>query len=217
VRIYNGIDLDRFRFEEPGSREPTVVGVGRLVEKKGFGHLVDAVEMLAARGRPVRLALIGAGPEEAALRDQVRRTGLADRVDFHGPLPQGRMQDVVRRASVLAAPCVVGDDGNRDGLPTVLLEGLAMGTPCVATPVTGIPEAIKDGETGLLVPEADPQALADALAKVLDDPDRARRIAGAGRRLIEERFDVRRNTADLLRLFRDCSTSRSAPALEVSA
>ena len=216
VRIYNGLDLDRFAFDEPGSRQPTVVGVGRLVEKKGFGHLVAAVAMLAARGIPVRLALIGAGPEETALRDQVRRLGLVDRVDFHGPLPQGRMQNVLRRAAVLAAPCVVGDDGNRDGLPTVLLEGLAMGTPCVATPVTGIPEAVRDGETGLLVPEADPRSLADAVARVLDEPESARGFARAGRRLVEEQFDVRRNTADLLGLFTDCSASRSA-ALEVSA
>jgi len=208
VRVYNGLDLERFSFEEPVDRSRTVVGVGRLVEKKGFAHLVDAVATMAARGSDVRLALVGSGPEEGALREQVRRVGLGDRVDFHGPLPQGRLREVVRTASVLAAPCVVGADGNRDGLPTVLLEGLAMGTPCVATPVTGIPEAIIAGETGLLVPEADPLALADALQALLDDPGSGCALAKTGRRHVEEHFDIRRSAAALLGLFAACSASR---------
>lgn len=207
VRLYNGLDLDLLPYHPPHGRQG-VMAVGRLVEKKGFTHLLDAIALLRDRGRVVPLDLVGSGPEEQPLRDQVARLGLADLVTFHGPLPQGRMIEVMRRAAVMAAPCVVGDDGNRDGLPTVLLESLAVGTPAVSTPVTGIPEAIVDDRTGLLVPEGDAAALADALQRVLDDPARARRLADLGRALVEERFDVRRNAASLLDLM-----TAAAPAV----
>jgi colanic acid/amylovoran biosynthesis glycosyltransferase len=100
----------------------------------------------------------------------------------------------VRAAAVLAAPCVVGLDGNRDGLPTVILESLALGTPVVATPVTGIPEAVLHGQTGLLVPEGDAVALADALDRLVEDAGLRCRLAEQGRRHVEDRFDTRKNT-----------------------
>src|SRR4029453_1795778 len=118
------------------------------------------------RGSPVRLELVGGGAEEQALRARVAALDLEDRVTFHGPLTQAETRDRMRAAAVLAAPCVVGGDGNRDGLPTVILESLALGTPVVATPVTGIPEAVLDGQTGFLVPEGDTAALADALDRL---------------------------------------------------
>jgi len=105
---------------------------------------------------------------------------------------------VISEAAVLAAPCIVGEDGNRDGLPTVLLEAMALGTPCVATPVTGIPEAVQADVTGLLVPEADPSALATAIARLLDDPPLRRRLAENARALVEREFDVHRNSTRLL-------------------
>lgn len=197
VRIYNGIDLDAFTASRPDDRPPLVVGVGRLVEKKGFHHLVDAVARLRDRGRPIRLELVGGGPEEQALRTRVAALDLDDRVTFHGPLTQAETRDRMRAAAVLAAPCVVGLDGNRDGLPTVILESLALGTPVVATPVTGIPEAVLDGQTGLLVPEGDAVALADALDRLVDDADLRCRLAEQGRRHVEERFDTRTNTKRL--------------------
>jgi glycosyltransferase involved in cell wall biosynthesis len=107
----------------------------------------------------------------------------------------------MRRAAVCAAPCVVSNDGDRDGLPTVLLEAMAVGAPCVTTDVTGIPEAIQDGETGFVVPQSDPVALAAATERLLDDPDLRTRIAAKARRLVERRFDVRRNAAELRELF----------------
>lgn len=202
VRLYNGLDLTRLPYDRPDDRDGSVLAVGRLVEKKGFCHLVDAVDLLRRRGRAVPLQVVGAGAEEQPLRDQVARLGLDGLVTFHGPLPQGRMLQVLSRVSAMAAPCVVGQDGNRDGLPTVLLESLAVGTPCVATPVTGIPEAVRDGLTGLLVPEADPAALADALVRLLDEPATAHSVAERGRALVEEHFDVARNARQLLGLMR---------------
>ncbi|NUR09985.1 MAG: glycosyltransferase family 4 protein [Nocardioidaceae bacterium] len=193
VRIYNGIDLSAFTPSRPVDRPPVVVGVGRLVEKKGFHHLVDAVGELRERGRPLHLDLIGTGEDEQALRARVTSLELDDRVTFHGPLTQDETRERVRGAAVLAAPCVVGADGNRDGLPTAILESLALGTPVVATPVTGIPEAVMDGRTGLLVPEGDVPALADALVRLVDDSDLRCRLAEAGRAHVEAHFDAQAN------------------------
>ena len=197
VRIYNGINLDQFSFDPPRDRPPVVVAVGRIVEKKGFTHLVDAVAEMVRADREVRLDIVGAGDQLPALRAQVAALGLGDEVRFLPALPQAQVREVVHAAAVLAAPCVVGADVNRDGLPTVLLEAMALGTPCVATPVTGVPEAVRHGETGVIVPEADGQALAGALSTLLDDGALRRRLAANARALVEWEFDIRRNSARL--------------------
>ncbi len=203
VRVYNGLDLAAFRYADPAQRPPVVVAVGRLVEKKGFDDLLEAVALLVHDGAPVSLDLVGTGPCEQDLRGQAVRLGLSGSVRFHGPLPQGRVRQLVQAAAVLAAPCTVAADGNRDGLPTVLLEGMALGTPCVATPVTGIPEAITDGVTGVLVPERDPAALAEALRALLDDGRLRTRLAQAARRRVELDFEVHRQAAQLRSVFGD--------------
>jgi len=195
TRVYNGLDLAAFPYADPGERAPVVVAVGRLVEKKGFGDLIDACALLAARGRPVRCRIAGAGPLEQELRERIARAGLDDWVELLGPRSQDAVRDLVQEAAVFAAPCVVGEDGNRDGLPTVLLEAMALGTPCVSTPVTGIPEVVRDGETGLLVGERDPRALADALQRLLEDAPLRVRLAEAARALIEDEFDADRTAA----------------------
>ncbi|MGH3385660.1 MAG: glycosyltransferase [Nocardioidaceae bacterium] len=201
VRIYNGLDLDEFAYHRPVDRPAVIAGVGRLVEKKGFAYLLDALAMLVADDRPVRLDLVGTGAEEESLRAQAATLGVTDHVRFLGPLPQAQTREIVRNAAVLAAPCVVGADGNRDGLPTVLVESMALGTPVVATPVTGIPEAVVDGETGIVVPERDAAALAAALGLLLDRPAVGATLAAAARAHVEREFDIRRNVGALYRLF----------------
>lgn len=208
VRIYNGLDLEALLPSMPLRRPPRVVGVGRLVEKKGFDRLIDAIALMARDARKVRLDIVGAGPEEEALRARAAALGLTDVVTFHGPLPQGKVMALVKRAAALAAPCVVGVDGNRDGLPTVVLEGLALGTPVVATPITGIPEAVVDGRTGILVPEGDVTALAAALGTLIDQPELRCSLAQAGRRHVEANFDSRKNTALLWQLIREATQER---------
>lgn len=215
VRIYNGLDLERFAFRAEGRVPRTVSAVGRLVPKKGFDVLLEATALLARSGDPLRVRLVGAGAEEQRLRELARRLGVVDRVEFCGALPQDRMKEVVATSAVFAAPCVVAGDGNRDGLPTVLLEALALGTACVATPVTGIPEAIIDRSTGRLVPESDVPALAHALRELLDDAGERERYARAGRALVEEHFDVRRNARALSAVF--ASLAATDPARESAA
>ena len=107
----------------------------------------------------------------------------------------------IASASVLAAPCVNGSDGNRDGLPTVILEAMALGTPCVSTLVAGIPEAVQDGRTGLLVPERDVDGLASAIRRLLDNTDLRCTLAASARKLVENEFDVTRNAAAVRQLF----------------
>src|SRR5262249_16325102 len=161
----------------PHERPPRIVAVGRLVEKKGFEDLVDACAILAERGRDFECRIVGTGELEAQLAARIAARGLAGRVVLVGPRPLDEVAREVQGAAALAAACVVGSDGNRDGLPTTLLEAMALGTPCVATDVTGIPEVVRDGETGILVPQHDPTALAAALAYLLDDPEARVRLA----------------------------------------
>jgi colanic acid/amylovoran biosynthesis glycosyltransferase len=136
---------------------------------------------------------------------------LEDKVRLVGFRPQAAAFEMVQSGAVFAAPCIVGRDGNRDGLPTVLLEAMALGTPCISTDVTGIPEIIRDGETGLIVPQGDAPALAASLERLLADAALRVGLATAARRLIETEFDTTRNTEALRQLFvcNEAATIRS--------
>jgi glycosyltransferase involved in cell wall biosynthesis len=205
VRVYNGLDLQRFAPNgTPRERPPLVLAVGRLIEKKGFDVLIHACRRLAA-GVVFRCDIVGKGPLEDELSALVARLDLTRRIRLLGPLPRERLVELYPRAAVVAAPCVVGADGNRDGLPTVLIEAMAVGVPVVATPVTGIPELVEDGVTGLLVQEGDPDALAHALERLLADEALAQDLAAAARRRVEERFDLGHNVARLRQLFEEAT------------
>ena len=209
-RIYNGLDLERFPYRSPRERPPRIVGVGRLVEKKGFVDLIEACAILADEGRTFTCQIVGTGEKEVELRMRIAHLGLEDRVELLGPRPQSELVRLVQDAAVLAAPCVVGADGNRDGLPTVLLEAMALGTPCVSTDVTGIPEVIRDGETGLMVPQRDPATLAAAIGRLLEEPDLRARLADMARPLVEAEFDVNRNAAQLREVFQTAGKAHYA-------
>ena len=202
VRIYNGLDLDVFRPTTSRPQDPPLIlAVGRLVEKKGFDVLVRACAVLRDNGTRFRCEIVGSGSEEPKLRCLVADLALEDCVSLPGPMPREELLDLYPQASVFAAPCVVGTDGNRDGLPTVLIEAMALGVLVISTPVTGIPELVRDGETGVIVPEHDPRALAGALQDALGHPGRAREMAIAGRALVEREFDLRTNVGGLRTLF----------------
>ncbi len=209
-RIYNGLDLSAFPFDDTPREPGVIIAVGRLVEKKGFDVLLRACAIMKASGRNFRCELIGDGQERERLEALHRELGLGDHVEMTGALPREEVVRRVRRASVMAAPCVVGEDGNRDGLPTVLLEAMALGTPCVSTPVTGIPEVVRHEATGLMVPERDADALAGALGRLLDEPRFGRALAGRARTLIEDSFDLHRNTAQIRAMF-EAAAAAGAP------
>ncbi|MDO5682769.1 MAG: glycosyltransferase family 4 protein [Propionibacteriaceae bacterium] len=190
TRIYNGMDLDVLTFTAPVDRPARVVGVGRLVAKKGWPEFIKAIAMLRAQGVPATADIAGTGPLEAELHQLAHELGLDDAITWHGPVPQHEVIEMVRSAAVFAAPCVVADDGDRDGLPTVLLESMALGTPVVGTPVAGIPEAVHHDRTGLLVAEHDPAGLTAALKRMITDADLRVRLATAARTHIEAHFDI---------------------------
>ncbi len=210
-RIYNGLHLERFPFSPPRNRDNVIVAVGRLVEKKGFDDLIRAMSLLRDRGNTARCEIIGSGLMHDELRRLIAHHRLESTVELVGPLPQRDMANRVASATVLAAPCIDGLDGNRDGLPTVLLEAMALGTPCVSTTVAGIPEAIRHGSTGLLTAERDVVGLASALESLLGDAELRCRLASAARQLVETDFDVHRNAALVRNFFgRDLSSGSEA-------
>lgn len=209
-RLYNGLDLPRFPFHGDGRDEDHVVAVGRLVEKKGFDVLIDALAELRRRGRTLRATLVGDGEERVALERRARERGLLEgTLTFTGPLDQDGVREVMQRATVFCLPCVVGEDGNRDALPTVLLEALAVGLPCVSTPVTGIPEILDAGRVGRVVPERDVEATATALEELLDSPEERALLARAGREHAEELFDARRASNTLGAWFQEAAQAAS--------
>jgi glycosyltransferase involved in cell wall biosynthesis len=209
-RIYHGIDFERFRPGADGnverSRElrvahpPVVLSIGRLVEKKGFPYLIEAARLLAAGGRSFTVRIVGGGNQRDALQDAIRRVGLEGTVELCGAMPQEKLLDLYREAAAFALPCVVTDNGDRDGIPNVLVEAMRMGVPVVSTAISGIPELVVHDRTGLLVPPRDAQALADSIGALLDDPVRARRLAERAARHVGEAFDLHRNAQSLRHL-----------------
>lgn len=200
-RIYHGLDLRKFAAAAHGSHPacdmPTILTVGRLVEKKGFPYLIEAMAHLRQRGYQARLQIVGDGDLRRALVQQIEAAGLQDRVSLLGPRAQEDLLELYRSATVFALPCVVTDSGDRDGIPNVLVEAMRLGLPVVSTRVSGIPELIIEGDTGLLVPPRDTHALTDALARLLDDPYlRGRLAAGAARHVLHQ-FDLVGNAARL--------------------
>lgn len=200
-RIYNGLDLSAFPYHPPINRPSHVVAVGRLVEKKGFPFLIEAIGLLRDRGIDCRCTLVGDGPMRPLLQKQIEDLKLTDRVQLAGVRPLTEVSAFLKGAAVLVAPSIISEGGDRDGLPTILVEGMALGTPCISTQVVGIPELIRDHETGLCVPPNDAKALADAIAEMLGNPTMARLLADNARALIESEYDVHRNTARLRDLF----------------
>ena len=200
-RIYNGLDLSAFPYHPPINPPSHVVAVGRLVEKKGFPFLIEAIGLLRDRGIDCRCTLVGDGPLRPQLQKQIEDLGLTDRVQLAGVRPLTEVSAFLKGAAVLVAPSIISEGGDRDGLPTILVEGMALGTPCISTQVVGIPELIRDHETGLCVPPNDAKVLADAIAEMLGNPTMARLLADNARALIESEYDVHRNTARLRDLF----------------
>ncbi len=195
--VPHGLPLNQYPFRSDKPRgEPLVLGVGRLVEKKGFTHLVEAVAALRRRGRGVRCWLIGDGPERKALERQIAQLAAADAIELKGWLPHGEVIAACAGASALVAPSVVARDGDMDGLPNVVLEAAALGVPLVTTDVGGLPDLVREGETGLVARPGDAAHLAAKLEALLADPDAA--LGRRAREAVEARHDEAKTIPQLL-------------------
>jgi len=202
--IYHGLDLSQFQFAWPRVSDagpPVILSVARLVEKKGLSDLIVAADILRRRGRRFQVEIIGNGPLRQALEAQVMQLGLSDRVKLLGVQTYDMVCLAYQRASIFTLPCVTTADGDRDGIPNVLLEAMGSGVPVVSTPVSGIPELIESERDGLFVPPNSPTMLADALDRLLTQPELRERLARAARAKIEALFSIDRSSAQLLALF----------------
>jgi len=200
-RVYNGVDLSRFVVTDFGSVPAEIVSIGRLIEKKGFGDLISACALLQSRGRKFQCVIIGEGPLEESLRAQIEAKDLKECVTLTGPQTQSEITKRLAHATIFALPCTHEAGGGMDNLPTVIMEAMAAGLPVISTPLAGIPEMIEDAANGELVPERDPTALAAAIEKLLDDPERARRLGERGRQIAREKFSIATSARQLLELF----------------
>ncbi|MGH2996544.1 MAG: glycosyltransferase, partial [Gaiellaceae bacterium] len=191
--IHCGVDTDLFRPSEsaPPERPFSLLCVGTLHEVKGQGYLVEACRLLVEEGVELVCTLLGDGPDREALARGIAAAGLAGRVRIAGPRTRAEVAELLHAAHVLVAPSVPTREGKREGIPVVLMEAMASGVPVVASGISGIPELVADGESGLLVPPRDPRALAAALRRLHDDRALCERLALAGRKKVVREFDVR--------------------------
>ncbi len=203
--VYHGVDLARFshRSSEPARRDgrdpadPVVIlSVGRLVEKKGTDVLLEALARLP-RGLHWRLVHAGGGPLKRALQRRARALGIAGRVAWLGALSQDELLREYRAADLFVLACRIARNGDRDGLPNVLMEAQSQSLACLATRVAAIPELIEDRVTGVLVDPESPDQLATALGELVGDPEQRRRLGRAGQVRLVARFGIEQNLAPL--------------------
>jgi colanic acid/amylovoran biosynthesis glycosyltransferase len=209
-RLRLGVDLSEFEFRErvaPPSGEPVrVLTVARLTEKKGLEYALKALARVrtgAPTDMKVRFEIIGEGPLRSELEKLTSELGLDGSVRFLGSQDQDAVRRAMLEAHLFMLPSVTAEDGDQEGIPTVLLEASSTGLPVLSTWHSGIPDAVVDGETGYLVPERDVEALADRLHHLLEDPGLWGTLGRNGRRHIEESFNVRSLTQELVQHYRE--------------
>jgi glycosyltransferase involved in cell wall biosynthesis len=203
VRVLrHGVDLQAFQpAGRPPRTTPLIISVGRLVEKKGFDELLLACHGLRAAGEAFRCVVYGDGPLRGPLLVLRDRLGLADCVEFAGPRQQGERVSALQSADVFALTPFVTGDGDRDGVPNVLVEAMACGLPVVATSAGGITELVRHRGNGLLAEPHDVGAVTHHLATLLRDPALRQRLAAAARRTVETDYDVHAAARELAALF----------------
>jgi len=198
--VHCGVNLADFALT-PLSDNTRIVSVGRFDEIKGFVYLIDACAALHARGVTFSCEIVGEGPLGATLQQRIDALGVASCVTLSGAKTQAEVRTFIADAAIFCLPSVKTASGNMDGIPVVLMEAMALGTPVVSTQVSGIPELVIDEKTGLLCPPKDADALADALARLLHDPQQRARLRQEAREKVSADFDCTREADKLARLF----------------
>jgi glycosyltransferase involved in cell wall biosynthesis len=215
---YHGLDLESFPPPAPrrdGADGPvTILSVGRAVAKKGYDDLLAALALLP-RSLDWRFVHVGGGALAGKLKEEAARLGLADRIEWRGVHPQPEVLAAYRAADIFVLASKIAPDGDRDGLPNVLMEAQSQGLACIATDLAGIPELIEHGATGLLVPPGDPVALAAALGWLIGDPALRARLAAAGERRVRAVFDANTTIGHLARRFGLAPPQPAAPVREL--
>ena len=214
--VYHGLDFAAFeRKERAPSVGPTILSVGRAVPKKGYADLLEALALLPA-DLDWRFVHVGGGKEKKRLVRRAKRLGIDSRIVWRGALAQPDVIAAYRAADVFVLASRIADDGDRDGLPNVLMEAQSQGLACVATRVSAIPELIEDGITGLLVDSGDPPALARSLERVLRDPGLRRTLGDAGEARVRSAFDHRAGIDAIAGLLTDGHEDRVLRAAQIA-
>lgn len=192
--VHCGVDTEDWPMRAPvapSAGPPRALCVAALEEKKGHRFLLHALADAGDRLERLELDLVGPGALRGELERLARSLGIGDRVRFHGPLTEPDVARLLRRADLVVLPSIVARGGFMEGIPVALMEALAVGVPVVATRLSGVPELVREGETGLLAEPADAADLARALQQTIADPHAAAQRAAAGRALVERQFDAR--------------------------
>lgn len=207
-KIYHGLDTQLFANNGQAAPKmnadgiPVILSVGRLVEKKGFNYLIQACAILKKRGHRFRCQIVGGGDDYTnTLIQMTKDLELEETVSLSGAVTQEALRDIYQQATVFALPCLVVGNGDRDGIPNVLVEAMAMRVPVISTNISGIPELIDHNVNGLLVPEKNALAMADAIEQLLINPGLRQQLGDAGRVRVCKDFDSQVTTLDLKELF----------------
>lgn len=210
--------VDTSQFAPNVNRKPGTLGilaVGRLVPKKGFDHLLYAINNLRQRGsldQQIQVIIAGGGPEEQRLKGLIEELRLEKLVTMLGEQSNTQVLDLMHNADVFVLPCVEAKDGDRDGIPVVLMEAMACGLPVITGDIAPIRELVQHEETGLMVSATDHDALADALLALISDPDHRHELGKAAREMVEAEFSKTVNVKRLTRFFNQISEKRNSHA-----
>jgi glycosyltransferase involved in cell wall biosynthesis len=198
-----GVDTQVFQFRsqktpfEKGKRAFMILCIGTLHEVKGQTFLIQACRNLQEKGIDFTCHFVGDGPDKEALTELVNQAGLPEKIVFHGRQTQDRVTQLLQEADVLVAPSVPTKDGRREGIPVVLMEAMSSGVPVISSKISGIPELVVDGHTGLLADPADVASLTEALERYYHDSSLRKRLGLAGRQKVLAEFDLHKNAASL--------------------
>jgi colanic acid/amylovoran biosynthesis glycosyltransferase len=201
-RVYNGLNLDPFRMANPAAGSLEIISIGRLIPKKGFELLVNACNVLMSRGLQLHCRIVGSGPEHVPLRQLIDRLGLGKFIELTGPKAQPEIVDLLAQSNLFVFPAVEDGSGDRDNLPTVIIEAMASGLPVVATGLGGIGEIVTHQANGLIVPEGDVDALATAIGFLAEHAELRKSYGQNGLAVVKEKFRVETTVAGLIGLFR---------------
>ncbi len=180
---------------------PELLFVAQLEERKGAPFLIEACRLLSLQGFKFQCHIIGDGPQRAQLQKLISDYGIADQVKLLGALPQEDVRSFLESADIFILPCITADNGDMDGIPVSLMEAMAMEIPVISTRVSGIPELINDGESGILVEQKDPEALCQAIGQLVSDPGLSDQLAFHGRQKIVEDFNLHQTCGEIGGLF----------------
>ena len=210
--VYCGLETEAFipAATEPKENKPIrILSIGRLIEKKGFEYLIDACAELFKENLLFRCEIGGSGPLYGKLQRKINQYGLQNNVTLLGAVQQDEVIKLYQENDIFVLPCVVGSDGNRDGLPVVLIEALSCELPVITTPITGIVDLVEDQKTGLLVKERDALGLAMAIKSLMFDETTRSLLGKQGREKVLGEFQVQDTTAKLANAFRKYANQNS--------